>query len=167
MKDIFKEQIVKKVITTKDFMIFGALSFLVIFPGFMLAVLLSLMGLAGFAFLALLICGYIVFLIYSRFKLEYEYSVTNAELDIDVIYNKRKRKRAISLNLNSIEYFASIEYSENLQGVRVRRYSMKNGTHFILANVGNIKTKVVFDPNEELLTAIKKRLSTSKLRGTA
>lgn len=165
MGDIFKEQIIKKKMTSKDLFIFILLSLLVILPALIISGLLTISGLMGFSFLILLLAGYIVFNIFSRFSLEYEYSVTNDIIDIDVIYNKRKRKNSISFKIDKIEYLSLnvATPGENL-GV-AKKFAAQKGTHVILANIENKKTKILFDPNAEILEAIKRRLPSTKIRG--
>ncbi|MCL1924911.1 MAG: hypothetical protein FWF50_04920 [Defluviitaleaceae bacterium] len=162
MKDIFKEQIIKKDMEPKDFIKIGIFSMLALLPIAFLALIIPQATLFLF-----ILWGYLIFLIYSRSKIEYEYSVTNAELDIDIIYNKRKRKHLININLEKIEYLASIDYkpSSNENGkitneakLKTKNFSKKNGTHFIIHTSNGVKTKIIFEPNEEILAAMLRKI---------
>ena len=163
LKDIFKEQIVKKDFSPRDFIMFSFFSLLVIIPSIIVAGFLTLTGGLGFSFLVLLVCGYLVFSIYSRFNIEYEYSLTNSELDIDVIYNKRKRKNVLNINLENIDYLANLSHLKNEQNsgenVQIKNFSKSKGTHLIFIK----DTKIIFEPNEDFLNSIKKRLSFNKV----
>lgn len=164
MGDIFKEQIVKKQKSVKDKFLFLSFSFIIFTIAILIGGFLTLTGLAGFGLLIILLAFYSIFIIYSYFQVEYEYAVTNDIIDVDIIYNKRKRKNKLSFNIEKIEYLCKTENLKD-EKIEVKNFSAESGTHTMCINIGNKKTKILFDPNEEILSAIKRRLPSSKVRG--
>jgi len=165
MGDVFKEQIVKRQQTGKDtlkrigLIIAAILVFLIaqaIIPA--ISVVIGTAALIGALFLS------------SFLKAEYEYVFTNGELDIDVIYNRSRRKRAFSCSMNKVEVMAHIEDNNYMgefhRAQETRDYSsgvVGPDTYAFLINHGGKYLKVIIEPNEKMMTAIRGSVSRTKL----
>lgn len=160
MSDIFIEQLVKKETKSSD-KIKTILYFLT-------ATILSFVSLIylGFIF-PLVLAGSFFGAIYlsSLNNVEYEYIFTNTELDIDAIYNKQRRKRKISTDLKQstlITYFNNKQYENAHNDAKVLDFSSGanyQNVYYIITNIDNKKVKLLFEPNEEMISALEKKLS--------
>ncbi len=100
MGDIFTELVVERKSQGKDFLIKGmliALAVMTLFAGLFISPMLLL----GFLIVVLL-----MYFLFPRLKVEYEYSYVNGELDIAAIYSKQSRKDLTSINLLEAECIA-------------------------------------------------------------
>jgi len=165
MGDVFKEQIVKRQQTGKDTLkriglfIAAILIFLIaqaIIPP--IAVILGTAALLGAFFLG------------SFLKAEYEYVFTNGELDIDIIYNRSRRKRAFSCTMNKVEVMAHVEDKNHIgefhRAQETRDYSsgvVGPDTYAFLINHGGKYLKIIIEPNEKMMAAIRGAVSRTKL----
>ena len=120
----------------------------------------SLMFLSSFAIL--IIAGVIaldVFL-FNRMNIEYEYVFFNGSLDIDRIANKASRKRLFSTDLKEAVVVAPTGAQEVLgyQHVKAKDFSTRtpeNKTYEMVVPQGSEKIRIIFEPNEEMLQAMK------------
>ena len=165
MNDVFVERMVKKKFDGKDALITAAvivgilvLSFIGFIVGFFLF---------RFPTLSLLITAGAVFggykLIGSR-MLEFEYSLTNGFVTVDKILNRATRKRLTAFECETCEDIG--DYLENEARLKNRsfdtrvfatRESTRQGSWYMIVHGKKTgKTLVVFDPDEDLLEAIKK-----------
>ncbi len=114
------------------------------------------------AFAILIIAGMIaldVFL-FNRMNIEYEYVFFNGSLDIDRIANKASRKRLYSTDLKEVVIVAPTGTQELLgyQHVKVKDFSTHtpgNKTYEMVVPQGAEKIRVIFEPNAEMLQAMK------------
>ncbi len=159
MNDIFIEQIVRKKKSSKDtlraiggFVAAGIVTLISvsIIPGLFPLVLL---GTAFLAYFNSIFCN-----------IEYEYQFTNTELDIDAIYNKQRRKKKISLNLkDSVIIYNSSNQSSANQYSKVKAIDYSSGnegitTYNIITNINGVQTKLIIEPNENLVNAMEQKL---------
>lgn len=110
MNDIFNEVMIKKDITLGRWLF----DILLIFTS-VNVVILSLMYLAFFAFIPILVVLILVpFLVRGR-HVEYEYVLTNDQLDFDKITGKRRRKQLYSVDVRNIELMApmTVDFKED------------------------------------------------------
>lgn len=165
MKDVFIERMVKKKTDSKDILIFiGA---------FILAFLLiaaSVLFLSGtgitIPFFVLIACCFGFYKVITMRNLEYEYSITNGYTTIDKIMNRSSRKRLASFECKDIEEIG--EYEKNAERLKNRtvearifasEYSDGQGSWYVIVRTKKTgKTLIVFDPDEDVLEAIKKFL---------
>ena len=170
MRDVFKEQIVKRKPTAIDFLkrivlIFGVIAVFVvsssIVPPHMMTIPLLLTFGAGFG----------AWYLMSFINLEYEYVITSGDLDIDVIYNRSRRKRIFSMRVSDIELMIPIsdntrigEINDGVQ--KTRDFSSgvtTENTYVFVTNHHGQRTKVIMEPNEMMLKAFSASLSPRKL----
>jgi hypothetical protein len=158
MSDIFIEHLVKKHADGKDV----ALKALIILA-FAISVFISLIT---FPFI-ILITGFACWYAMSFTNKEYEYIFTNGELDIDVIYNKSRRKRLFTAEVKPFEVMCHISdmgYEPVFSRAEVvRDYSGGKpaaNTYMFFTHYKSKRTKIIFEPNDEMLTAFRKYLGT-------
>jgi hypothetical protein len=158
--DVFIEQIIKKKMGAKDYLIYAA-----IILGGCLLVFASMLVIPGFSFLILVgVCFGAYYLITSR-NLEFEYSVTNGDITVDKIINRRKRKRMITTDAHDIEEmgkYKAEEHTAKNYSERLFTSEQDDGSgawYFVTRHPQKGSVLVVFSPNETTLTAIKPFLS--------
>lgn len=165
MGDVFKEQIVKRQQTSKDVakrigLIIGAILIFLIAQALIpaISVIIGTAALFGALFIS------------SFLKAEYEYVFTNGELDIDVIYNRSRRKRAFSCYVNNVEIMAHLEDTTHMgefhRAQETRDYSsgvVGPDTYAFLINHGGKYLKVIIEPNEKMMAALKTAVPRTKL----
>ncbi|WP_322174018.1 DUF6106 family protein [Acutalibacter caecimuris] len=101
--------------------------------------------------------------------LEFEYSLTNGFVTVDKILNKSSRKRMTSFECDSCEDIG--KFTENEARLKTRSFDTRvyatefsdhRDSWFMIVRSGKTgKTLVVFDPDEDLLEAIKKYIPRS------
>ena len=159
MKDVFKEQLVKRRPDIKTTLakagLVAAAIFLMVFITFFQAI----------SFFFPLLWAAIIFAAFyafRRFDIEYEYVLTNNEMDIDIIYGKSRRKRIFSASVRDFEAFrpvGSTEMEHSFSGANIKvDYSGGPGDNItqyeFLANYKSKKMRILFEPNEDLLSSI-------------
>lgn len=165
MGDVFIERMVKKKFESKDMMILAAVIvgiILVSFIGFFVG-----MVIIGFPMLTVLISAGAVFGGYkliSMRMLEFEYSLTNGFIAVDKIMNRSTRKRITSFESDTCEDIG--KYTENEARLKTRSFDTRvfatqfddhrDSWYMIVRSGKTGKTLVVFNPDEDLLEAIKK-----------
>ena len=158
--DIFMEYIVKHKPAIKD----RLLQVLIILGGVLLfiGVFFLLPYLASFGFIALAGVIFLVYVLASRFNVEYEYILTENYLDIDRIIAKRNRKRVVSLDLKEIGIFACVDdpmhKSEFENNTGILKTLDCTGAHnmdiyFIDYSGDKGMTRVLFEPPTKFLDA--------------
>ena len=157
MKDVFKEQLVKRHPGPATFFAKAG----IITAAFLLMLFtLMLEFIAMFVPVVWLGIGFGVFMALRRLSVEYEYALTNSELDIDIIYSKSRRRRRFSGNVRDIEAFRPVgspemEHSFSTAVLKLDFSSGRGeGAYEFLTSQGGKKTRIVIEPNEEILTAI-------------
>ena len=158
MKDVFKEQLVKrrpdaKATMTKAALILAAL--------FLMGLVLVLLGANPFTFMLWFAILFGVYFVFRRLNIEYEYVLTNNELDIDIIYGKSRRRRIFTANVRDFEAFrqaggSEMEHSFSSAQARVDYSSGVGGgdKYELLVNHKGKKMRIIFEPNEDLLSSI-------------
>jgi len=154
--DIFVEQLIKKKLSAKDFLlIFGVIlmGILIIFLSMIYLPPLSIFILAGVVYGA-------YYLITSR-SVEFEYSITNGDITIDKIIYRRKRKRVISIDAHTVEEMGKYDankYKGKTYAARIfaaETDSGENAWSFTARHPQKGEILVVFNPNEKTLDAIR------------
>jgi len=170
MNDVFKEQIVRQVPTTKDALLKTA------YLGVSLvAIYFALTIPQVFQFLVFILIGLGVgmHMVFKTLSREYEYILTNGELDVDCIYGKSRRKRMFSGELKSFEMMVHVE--DDSQEVifknalmrkdcsRGKGKEVENTYKFVAPYKGKLVC-VVFSPNEEMLRLMAPYLGQKRLQ---
>ena len=164
MGDVFKEQIVKRKSTAKDFFIKVALAL-----GVALVFFIGLTFLGPMTLLVTFAAGFGAYYLIGRTNREYEYIFTNGELDIDVIYNRSSRKRLFTASVKSFDVMghiddpgrahafagaqAVVDYSSGVPGP---------DTYAFLFNHNGKRTKFLIEPNEAMRELFAKAMGRTK-----
>lgn len=165
MGDIFKEQLIKREKNRKDDLI----KVIIAAVSFALSLLaLFHFGIGGGAVVILVIAMIASYLIYNM-NIEYEYAVTNDEIDIDRIYNKSRRKRVFSGSCADFEVMAHIDDNEHLAKYKdLKTVDFSSGgiygnTYVFIADYKGKKSKIIIEPNDDILNAMLMTMTPSKL----
>lgn len=163
--DSFKEQIVKKIPSTKD----RTLKTLIMVAGIFLAALILLFSflylpmVAAFSVFIAAALVYGAFFLAQRFSVEYEYIYTNGEMDVDKIIAQRSRKRLVTVKMDTATAF----------GVADDNYTVDSDKTLILASSNSADdaeyyiefshkslgaSVIIFSPDEDLLELVKSSL---------
>ncbi|GKX30941.1 hypothetical protein SH1V18_34210 [Vallitalea longa] len=160
MGDIFNEQLVAKSNSLKDNIIRVA----IIIGGILLIMVSSMVPfLVSFLVpIAVVIIIGAVFLM-RRLNIEFEYVFTSGDLDIDKIFNKNKRKKFLTIDVRNIEIMAPVdskdhasELSNYEKVVDCSSGMKKNNTYAAMIVKDGKKLKLIIEPNEKMMKAIKK-----------
>ena len=172
MDDIFIERIVHRKKDGIHYLKVAMIIVTAILLAFVSAVIASSISVLSFLVPLLVAgCGYGAWWLISSMDLEFEYIVTNGEIDIDSIVHRRKRKRIFSGRSKDFEIMAKLDSDEwkdvsrTLQGdkkrgsLRIVDCSAVPGSPtswFFIANHKTGRMLVVFDPDERILTNLKR-----------
>jgi len=129
-----------------------------VFVGLFLIVAGNLLSILGAAVVVL------VFIFYPRLSVEYEYVFVDGQLDFDKISGKSKRKTMLRIDFDQVEIMAPIN-SSALDNYKHMQLEEKNFTslnkdckpYVIIVNSGSKKLKIIFEPNEKMLSMIKQK----------
>ncbi|MBQ9097750.1 MAG: hypothetical protein IJY55_05070 [Clostridia bacterium] len=159
MEDIFVEQLIRRKKTEKDvwtsvLLVIGGIIFtpMALYFGFALHYL-------GYVFLIMLAAMWwcVVRLIKSK-TVEYEYVFTDGTLDIDMIIAGSRRGRVITVSKMEFELVAPVShpYSGEYKTLNCSTKDENDRLYYIMTERHGVgKVRVLFNPNDELLEAIK------------
>ncbi len=159
MDNFYSEVIVKREETGKSLVIKGVLG---VIAG--ISVMLTIIS-GGMALPISAIILYILYIVYNRLSIEFEYIYLNGELEIDKIMGKSKRKKQNTFNFDNIEIIAplnshaldsyknnsnykTIDYSSQSKELGIKKY-------VIITKKDNTLLKVIFEPSEKMLNDMK------------
>lgn len=160
MGDVFKEQLVKRSITSKDRVKqvgLYILAFVISFVSFII--------IPAFGFFVFAATFFIAWYLGSQLNQEFEYVFTNGDFDVDCIFNRNKRKRKISINTSNIEYmtYSTNESAAHTFGsaVQIMDFSSRttDDTYSIIIPIQGKKTRVIIEPNDKILECFEKSLN--------
>lgn len=165
MNDVFVERMVKKRMDGKDIgIVVGIVLAAMVLIWVSWMILFPLTGLPMIPFLVLIGCMFGGYKLITMRNLEFEYSNTNGYMTIDKIINRSTRKRMMAFECSDIEEMG--KYPENVARLRGKpvdtkltasAYSDGRDSWYIIARGKKTgKTLLVFDPDEDMLEAIKK-----------
>ena len=158
--DTFVEQIVKKKMSAKDYLIMLGLAFAAVALLFICVNYL-------FQYLQLMIFMVAIGIIYGYYKLvtmlnlEFEYSFTNGDLTVDKIINRQRRKRLTSFDVKTVEEMGKYDAAKLQNRSFDRRIfagTKESGEGCWYLACRGPKTGhllLVFEPEEKVLNAIK------------
>ncbi len=165
MGDVFIERMIKKKFESTDMLILVG-----IILGIIVAVLIGFVVgflIVPFPMLTMLVAlgaGFGGYKLMTMRLLEYEYSLTNGYVAVDKIMNRSSRKRMTAFECSTAEDIG--EYVQNEarlknQSFDARIFATEYSDHrdawyMIVRSPKTGKTLVVFNPDEEMLEAIKK-----------
>lgn len=156
-KSFFNEQIVKRQGSTKQTLLKAG-----IVIGALILSFIAFRFLSMFSPIAIVAILFGAHYLWQRTNLEFEYAFTNGELDIDTIYNKTGRKRSFSCNVKDFQLVAKLEDSQYANEFSHVQQTLDFSTNAkgskpyggIIDYKGK-KTKVIFEPNEKILEAMR------------
>ena len=165
MGDVFIERMIKKKFESTDMLILVG-----IILGIIVAVLIGFVVgflIVPFPMLTMLVAlgaGFGGYKLMTMRLLEYEYSLTNGFVAVDKIMNRSSRKRMTSFECSTAEdigQYAQNEARLKNQSFDTRIFATEYSDHrdawyMIVRSPKTGKTLVVFNPDEEMLEAIKK-----------
>ena len=162
MNEIYLEQLVsggdqQKGVILRVLMVLAAL--LLCFLVFIIPVLRT-----WFFILAVTLCTLGVLFFWRRVMREYEYIFTEGQLDVDVIFSRRARKHLLTIDCRNFQLLAPAQ-EPRYQELYARKYTtvvnagsgkIGENTYIGLAKRDEKTLKLIFEPNEQMLDAIKK-----------
>lgn len=155
--NFFKEQIVKKQNTPKDMAMKAGIIVLALILS-----ILAFMFLRSLAVIAVAAIWFGAWFLLQKTNKEFEYVFTNGDLDIDTIFSQSRRKRSFSSNVRSFEIMCNINdnnYASELRNFeQVLDFSSSGDgkdTYAAMLIYDGKKTKLLMEPNEKILEAIK------------
>ena len=169
--DNFAEQLIKKNETASDKLKRIVLTIIGIIVTLMLLLLAAMQlqnGLvATIGIILSVVAAFGTFRIVQSSMIEYEYTFTNGELDVDKIIAKKKRSEMLTVNVRKFTAFGKYEDGmEETEDMTVVLVSDNIAEHEYYADFEHEdygKTRLVFCPNEKMLSNIRKSLP-AKLR---
>ncbi len=165
MGDVFIERMIKKKFESTDMLILVG-----IILGIIVAVLIGFVVgflIVPFPMLTMLVAlgaGFGGYKLMTMRLLEYEYSLTNGYVAVDKIMNRSSRKRMTAFECSTAEDIG--EYPQNEARLKNQSFDARicateysdhrDAWYMIVRSPKTGKTLVVFNPDEEMLEAIKK-----------
>ena len=112
----------------------------------------------------LVVVALAIWILWRRVYREFEYIFTDGNLDVDVIYNRSGRRHVGTFDVKKARLIAPANDEKNkalIEGKFQKEFTADSGLHpentyVLLGTVGEQTCKLVFEPNEELLNAIKR-----------
>ncbi len=105
-----------------------------------------------------------MFYLFPKLNVEYEYIFVDGQLDFDKIIGKAKRKTMLRIDFDQVEIMAPANShaldTYTYVKLLVKDFSSGNKDskpYVIVANVEEKKLKILFEPNETMLSAIKQK----------
>lgn len=157
MNQLYAEAGVKR----KDNAASMALRALIIFGiiiGFFLLFLGQVFSMVGIVLIVALIY------LFPRLNVEYEYVFVDGQLDFDAIKGKAKRKTLLRIDFEQVEIMAPLDSHalDSYTYVKLVEKNFSSGNkdskpYAIVANVEDKKLKIIFEPNEKMLSMIKQK----------
>ena len=154
MAEYFIEQLVKKQATFGTYLKKAGLLLLPILG------LLLTPFLAAFGPLLVVVLVMLDVYLFKRLDLEYEYVFYNGDLDIDKVMGKEARKHLLTTSIKDAIVVAPTGAQEVLgyQHLKAINYSTcvpGNKTYELITTKGSDKVRIIFEPNEAMLKAMK------------
>lgn len=163
--DVFKEQLVKKLPTTKEILMKAGL---ILATGLIvIAAVVYSPFLGSFALLAIMAgvgAVYGCIYLYPMLNIEYEYILTNGEMDVDKILGKKKRKRLLTFDVTKATAFglydpALVANEQFDNSIHACIAPNLKSTYFMTFEHHSLgKCLFLFNPNDEMLKCVKEAL---------
>ena len=113
----------------------------------------------------------LIFLFHDRLRTEYEYTFTNGDLDFAQIFNNKKRKNLGSLRVRGVEAFGRVNGQAfqrylSMKDVKTNRWFLNRGAelYYFYFQKDSVKKLIIFEPNDELVAAIRHYLPAGALQ---
>ena len=111
--------------------------------------------------IAVVVAMLILYLVFPKQNVEYEYDILDYEMEFHVIYSKSKQKKKLSIDLRKVEKILP-KGSRGLQSVQAKKTydftSRENDSkvYAIIVMVDDEMACVYFEPDEEMKTRIRR-----------
>jgi len=136
-----------------------ALYILGIFCGIIILFTGSVFGIIGAAVIVL------VFYMFPRLNVEYEYVYCDGQLDFDKISGKVKRKHLIRIDFEQADIMAplnshALDGYTHMNNIEVKDFTSRDKdskVFVIIASHGEKKAKILFEPSETMIASIKQK----------
>lgn len=157
MNQSYAEAGVKRVDTPQTILL-RSLLIIGIFAGLFILLKGGLIGVLGAVVIVVLIY------LFPKLSIEYEYVFVDGQLDFDRISGKSKRKTMLRIDFEQVEVMAP-EGSHALDSynqIQCEKKDFSSGRkdrkpYVIMASVDNKMLKILFEPSEKMLDAIKQK----------
>lgn len=135
---------------------------ILVFIGMIVGLLLALAG-SYFSIIGVAVIV-VLFYLYPRLNVEYEYVFVDGQLDFDRITGKAKRKTMLRIDMEQVDIIApanshSLDNYQNIQ-FENKDFSSRgknSSPYIIIVNNNNKKLRIIFEPNEKMLTVMKQK----------
>jgi len=169
MKDTFCEQLIKRKTSSKQtFLKYAAIAFSF---GIVVFVFLHSRGSIGLTLAAAVALGFANYYLAMFTSKEYEYTFTSGELDIDCIYSKSSRRRKLTCDVKEAFVLAHSQSREAAGEVANAQMTLDFGsgeisdkTWYLVISHESKRTKVILEPNDEMLAALKAAIRPFKVK---
>lgn len=112
----------------------------------------------------MVVVALMIWIMWRRVYREYEYIFTDGNLDIDVIYNRSGRRHVATFDVKKSRFIGPADNAANkglIEGNFEKVINADSGLepekcYVLLGTLGDKTCKLVFEPNEEMLKAIKR-----------
>lgn len=135
---------------------------MLIILGFIAGFLLMFLGQVFSMVGVVLLVG--MFYLFPKLNVEYEYVFVDGQLDFDRITGKAKRKTLLRIDFEQVEIMAPADSHalDSYTYVKLVEKDFSSGNkdskpYVIVANVEEKKLKIIFEPNEKMLSVIKQK----------
>lgn len=157
MNQLYAEAGVKRKDTAAT-MAIRVLMFLGVIVGVIGILLNPIVRYIGFALIA------VIFIMFPKLNVEYEYVYVDGQLDFDKILGKAKRKHILRIDFDEVEIMAPLN-SHSLDSYTYVKCEQKDFTsrskdakpYVIVATKDNKKLMILFEPNEKMIGMIKQK----------
>lgn len=154
MNEFYVEHLVKKERTTVDYLLKVLMIALTVYSCLLVRRHVALVVIP----IVLLV---ITALVFFNLNVEYEYFYMNGSIEIDRIASKYHRRRVFEMKIYDLDVLAPEGASETqpYRSVKKKNFSSrKTDAHLyeMVVTQGRKKTKVIFEPNEQMVTSMKK-----------
>ncbi|MDF2822391.1 MAG: hypothetical protein K0R15_2839 [Clostridiales bacterium] len=153
MNDSVVELLIKRKVTVATLAIWFGLTIVSL-----ISVFFSIMASIFWPFTVVILM--IVYFIYKKTNIEYEYTMINENIVIDKIMNKQKRKRVINFDIRKFDVVAPAGHQElsRYKNMKVLNCSSDDRTHNIFIGILKSEDKVIrliFEPNDRMLETMR------------
>lgn len=159
MDAVYLEQMVRREGTVMDWvkrigMLLG---------GFIICAL-AMVFISSFFPIIFVVVVWAIWILWRRLSREYEYIYTDGNLDIDCVYHRSNRRSMVSIDCKEFEIIAPAQ-DPSYQAVFNKKYDkvldagrggIRDTTYIAICNREGNSLKMLFEPNERMLSAIKK-----------
>lgn len=165
MNDVFIEQLIKRKISGLGILFRVLICAVVAFLALLMMFVFMVAGFyAMYVFFFVVLFCYLSYKVFQYTDIEYEYSYLNGEITVDKIKGQLRRKNVEVFDIKNAELCAPLgsdvekNHHPSASNIPVKDLSsgFKNRAKYVVITNGKKGiTKIIFEPNGEILTAMK------------